>query len=206
MRIYCDMDDILCETAATLCGLADRLFGVKVDYESVGEFNLQNVFKLTDAEMREFSAASHSFETLMSYPETPGAVEGLKALRAAGHTVEIVTGRPSSAYRGTEAWLRAHDLGDFPVIYVDKYARPQPIDPSAPRMVPISEFLREHYDVAIDDSPVALKALEKWTNTDIIVFDRPWNRLELALARPHRLHSWTEILNFFHLPPCTGRG
>jgi len=35
MRIYCDMDDILCETAASLCTLAEREFGRVVAYEDV---------------------------------------------------------------------------------------------------------------------------------------------------------------------------
>ena len=46
--IYVDMDDVLCETAANLCRLAEREFGRHVDYADVFAFDLQKVFGLTD--------------------------------------------------------------------------------------------------------------------------------------------------------------
>lgn len=187
------MDDVLCETAFSLCGLADRLFGVKVDYESVREFDLKRVFGLSDAQMKEFSAASHSYETLMSYPETPGAVAGLKALSAAGHEIDIVTGRPSSAWKGTSDWLKAHDLGDFPVTYVDKYARGYAAEGEAPRMVSLDEVRALSYDLAIDDSPLSLEFLKDWTRTRVLVFDRPWNRASALAPNMRRVNTWSDL-------------
>lgn len=199
MRIYCDMDDILCETAASLCGLADRLYGVKVDYDSVGEFNLQNVFKLTDAEMKEFSSASHSYETLMSYAETPGAIDGIKALREAGHQVDTVTGRPSSAWKGTYDWLESHGIGDFPVTFVDKYSRGYGASPDLPRMVPLEEVRSRGYDFAIDDSPLSLDFLKTWNETKVLVFDRPWNRAAALAPNMTRVKDWRELIFHFNL-------
>lgn len=193
MRIYCDMDDVLCETALSLCGLADRLYGVKVDYEAVREFDLQRVFSLSGAQMKEFSRVSHSYETLMSYPETPGAIAGIKALKAAGHEIEIVTGRPSSAWKGTADWLAAHGLCDFPVTYVDKYGRGYSAKGEAPRMVTLDEVRERRYDVAIDDSPLSLEFLKNWTATRVLVFDRPWNRASALSPNMRRVHSWCNL-------------
>lgn len=187
------MDDVLCETAFSLCGLANRLFGVKVDYESVREFDLKRVFGLSDAQMKEFSAASHSYETLMSYPETPGSVAGIKALSAAGHEIDIVTGRPSSAWKGTSDWLKAHGLGDFPVTYVDKYGRGYGVSAEVPRMVPLDEVCARAYDIAIDDSPLSLEFLKDWTSTRVLVFDRPWNRACALAPNMLRVTSWSDL-------------
>ena len=52
MRIYIDIDDVMCETAATLCLLAEREFGKGVPYAEVSQFDLQQVFGLTDEEIR----------------------------------------------------------------------------------------------------------------------------------------------------------
>ena len=50
-------------------------------------------------------------------PEVPGAVEGTKALQAAGHEVTIVTSRgPGIPQKVVEAWLRTHDL-EVPVMF-----------------------------------------------------------------------------------------
>ena len=187
------MDDILCETAVLLCDLAYRLFGKRIAYDEVSSFNLQQTFSLSDDEMRRFMDAAHSYENLTAYAPTPGAVEGLKALVAAGHEVEIVTGRPATTHRGTRAWLDAAGLGDFPVTYVDKYGRPPVPDPDAPKTVPLADLLKRHYDVAIDDSPVVLPALARWTDTRIVVFDRPWNRAFALMPNMTRVRDWREM-------------
>lgn len=194
MRIYCDIDDVLSETAVSLCDLAERMFGKRVAYADVRDFNLQRTFALTDDEMRRYMEAAHASEHLAAYAPTPGAVEALRELKAEGHAVEIVTGRPATAWRGTEAWLKRVGLGDFTVTYVDKYGRPCPVDPKAPRMVPLAELLARHYDVAIDDSPVALKSLEVWERTRVLVFDRPWNFDYQPAANMTRVKGWSDIL------------
>lgn len=194
MRISCDMDDILCETAHTLCALAERMFGKRVAYEDIVSFNLQETFSLTDGEMARFMAAAHEYATILSYAPTPGAVEALTALRASGHEVEIVTGRPATSYRATEAWLGENGLGGFSVTYVNKYGRLFSNDGDAPEMVPMADFLKRHYDVAIDDSPMALTPLAAWNETRVFVFDRPWNRRFTPAANMIRVKDWAAIM------------
>ena len=189
------MDDILCETAATLCRLVEREFGVHVAYGDVHEFDLQKSFGLTGDQMRRFMALAHEPENLLAYPQTEGAVRGLKALAAAGHDVEIVTGRPASSFRATEAWLAAAGLGDFPVTYVNKYGRLFSQDGDAPEMVPLADLLKRHYDVAIDDSPKVLGPLaEAWPNTRLLVFSRPWNKSLHLAPNMVRVEGWKAVL------------
>jgi len=191
-RIYVDMDDVLCETAVTLCAVAEREFGKVVPYGEVRSFDLQKVFSLDDEEMARFREISHSEETLASYPVTEGAVEGVKALEAAGCAVDIVTGRPASAHRGTEAWLASAGLGGFGVTYVDKYGRAGCFaeNPDDPPTITMEELRSRRYDVAIDDSPVVLRRLAEWTETRVIVFDRPWNASFPLAPNMTRVASW----------------
>lgn len=188
------MDDILCETALSLCRVAKRLFGSTTRYEEMHNFNLQCSFHLTDAQLKELMDVAHSTDFLLSYEPTPGAVEGLKALRAAGHIVDIVTGRPATSYRGTEGWLAAAGLGDFPVTYVNKYGRLFVPDGDAPEMVPLEELMKRPYDVVIDDSPVVLPAFASWTKSKVLVFDRPWNQSFSLAPNMTRVKGWTDIL------------
>ena len=195
MKVYVDMDDVLCETAASLCRLAAREFGRHVPYEEVFDFDLQRVFDLSDAEMRRFMALSHAPETLAAYPVTPGAVEGIRALQAAGHAVEIVTGRPAAAHAGTRRWLVAAGLGDLPVVYVDKYGRDACYAHHAgdPATLTMDELLARTYDVAIDDSPPALERLSAWDRTRLLVFDRPWNRAYRLAPGMRRVAGWKGV-------------
>lgn len=196
MRIYVDMDDVLCETAVSLCELAKREFSRDVDYANVSQFDLQQTFDLSDAEMRRFRELSHLPEILTSFAETPGAVDGVRALLAAGHSVDIVTGRPASSHVGTESWLKVSGLGDLAVVYVDKYNR---IDvfahaPDEPPTVSVADLARRGYDVAIDDSPLALDMLAAWRDTRVLVFDRPWNETVALAANMRRVDGWDAVL------------
>lgn len=194
MRIYIDIDDVMCETAATLCLLAEREFGKGVPYAEVSQFDLQQVFGLTDEEMRRFAVLSHARECLLSYPPTPGAVEGVKALCAKGHDVEFVTGRPVTASAATDEWLRLQGLGGISVTYVDKYGRYQDVPVGFPRPVPLAELLARHYDIAIDDSPVVLPHLAGWGQTRIFVMDRPWNAVYPLAPNMVRVNGWKQLL------------
>lgn len=195
MRIYCDMDDILCETARSLCAMVEKTHGHKIEYEEILDFNLAESFSLNAAELKTLMDAAHAEASLLTYAPTPGAVESLKALRAAGHTVEIVTGRPATSFRGTEGWLKAHGLGDFRVIYVNKYGRLFTPDGDAPEMVPLAELMKTKYDVVIDDSPMVLPAFKDWTTSKILVFNRPWNKNFKLYPNMTRVFGWEDILS-----------
>lgn len=195
MRIYVDIDDVLCETAASLCGLAARGFDRHVDYENVHVFDLQQVFGLTDEEMKRFAVLSHEPECLKNFPLTEGAVEGLKAFRDSGAEVDILTGRPAASHRATEEWLQSVGLGDFHVEYVNKYGRSFLHNPDDPPTVPLADLMKRRYDVAIDDSPVILKSLAEWKDTRVLVFDRPWNRSFELASNMTRVVGWKGVLS-----------
>ena len=187
------MDDVLCETAAALCRLAEREFGVRVPYRGVSDFDLQKTFGLSDAQMRRFMAAAHERGCLLSYEATAGAAEGLKALAAAGCEVDVVTGRPASSHEATSEWLSRAGLDGFEVTYVDKYGREVPTGRGLPETLPLSELLKRRYDVAIDDSPAVLPALSAWKHTKVLVFDRPWNAGFGLSENMTRVDGWAAI-------------
>lgn len=196
MRIYVDIDDVLCETAHSLCELAESGFGRRVEYSSVREFDLQRVFSLSDDEMQRFRVLSHLPEVLASFAPTPGAADGVKSLVAAGHSVDLVTGRPASSRLGTEMWLKSAGLEDFAVTYVDKYGRSGIYEngPDDPPTVDMPTLAARRYDVAIDDSPIVLAKLSAWRDTKVLVFDRPWNADFILAPNMRRVATWADIL------------
>lgn len=199
MRIYCDIDDVLSRTAEALLKLAADEFGRVLAYNAVTSFDLQLTFGFTDEEMRRFSTLSHTYEHLVAYEPVSGAVAGVKALAAKGHLVEFVTGRPATAHRATADWLARVGLGGFPVLYVDKYGRPCPRGDDLPRTLTPAEFAAIPYDLAIDDSPLALDALRDRPETKVVVFDRPWNRAYPLAPNMVRVAGWSglcEIADF----------
>ena len=198
MRIYVDIDDVLCETAASLCEIVAREFGRHVAYEDVFQFDLQDVFRLTDEEMRRFMVLSHDPDNLKAFPVTDGAAEGVAALRAAGHAVEIVTGRPASSHVATERWLAENGFKGLSVTYVDKYGRAGCYvqNPGDPPSITLAELLEWRYDAAVDDSPKVLGPLAKaWPNTRLLVFSRPWHKSLRLASNMVRVEGWKAVVS-----------
>ena len=194
MRIYVDIDDVLSETARALCGLAAREFDRHVEYENVDGFDLQEVFHLTDEEMARFVKLSHAKECIEAYEEVPGAVAGVKALREAGHQVELVTGRPAFSAAATSAWLEEVGLLNENVTYVDKYNRHFEAGENLPRTLTMAELAARRYDLVIDDSPVVLARLAGWSWAKVFIFSRPWNAKMKSADNMTRVQNWAEIL------------
>ena len=193
MRIYVDFDDVLCETAQALSGLAREMFGRDVPFERIHDFDLRKAFELDRAQYEALMDRAHATEFLLAFPPMPGGVDCLRAWQARRHEVAIVTGRPAATHRASRAWLQRYGLDALPVLYVDKYSRGHPSPADAPPTLSIAALLRESFDVAIDDSPVALDALRTRPAGRTIVFDRPWNRAyDCSAARMARCCGWDE--------------
>jgi hypothetical protein len=195
VRIYVDFDDVLCETARALSGLAADLFGRRVPYEAIGAFDLRDAFDLAHDQYSALMEQAHREEFLGTLPPAEGAIATLQGWLRAGHDVQIVTGRPFATRAASAAWLERHGLAGAPLLHLDKYGRePAPAAPDAPRSLSPSEFARRQYDLAVEDAPEALLHLEGMPGCWVAIFDRPWNRhLSARAGRIFRCHDWRAV-------------
>lgn len=200
MRIYIDFDDVLCETARYLVGVARKLFGARVDYEAIAGFDLQHSFALSATQIGELMHYAHREEVLKAYQPTPGGLAALSTLEQRGCELTIVTGRPAASHPGSRAWLQQYDFEHLPIIYLDKYGRQFASQSGllatydTPPTLDRAAFDKLTFDVAIDDSPTALDLLAERTECRILVFDRPWNRDYAIRPNMTRVKTWDEIL------------
>lgn len=193
MKIYIDFDDVICETAKRFTELAEMLFGIRLPYDKVRFFNLQEAFGLTDAQYQEMMRVGHLPETLLSYEETKDAAQVIRGLCAAGHEVLVVTGRPYSAYEPSRQWLDEHGLAHVPLYCVDKYGRENFYKGCAFSMT-LEELYRMDFDLAVEDSPAAFSHLTHFERCRVLVFDRPWNQTtDFPNERFERCKDWKEI-------------
>ena len=193
MNIYIDFDDCLCETARHFSGLVKELFGVDVPYESIRYFNLQKSFSLTDSQFEEMMIKAHSPEVLLSYEETPGAIDTVNGWVDDGHDVSIITGRPYSAYQASREWLDRHGLDRVRLYCLNKYGRDGFIKGSD-FSLEIEDYYKMHFDYAIEDSPSAFRFFEHLPDLKVMVYDRPWNQgFELPGENYQRCSDWETI-------------
>ncbi len=195
MRIYVDFDDVICETARPLAELALQQYGCRVSYADIRAFDLRVSFGLDETRYVNLMRKAHEPDYLISLEATPGAVETLSEWMEAGHAVEIVTGRPCSANAISRAWLARFGLARIPLVHVDKYNRqlgPEISDWAG--ALTVEEFAVRHYDLAVEDAPVALEQLAAMPLGRVVIFDRPWNRdVPVPAARFTRCTDWPSV-------------
>ena len=195
-QIYIDYDDCLCETARHFSGLVMDMFGIDVPYESIGYFDLQKSFSLTEGQFEEMMIRAHSPEVLLSYEETPGAIETVKGWAEAGHDISIITGRPYSSYEASREWLDIHGLEGVRLYCLNKYGRDS-FTKNMEFSLEVEDYYRMHFDYAIEDSPSAFRCFEHLPDLKVMVYDRPWNRgIRLPGENYHRCSGWSTIKSF----------
>ena len=193
MNIYVDFDDCLTETAKHFCILVENMFGKKVPYEDVTNFNLQKSFSLEEDEYDRMMIEGHKPDVLLAYEETPGAIETINEWIDEGHDVSIITGRPSSAYDASREWLDRHGLQRAKLYCLNKYGRDSFIKNSEFNLE-LEDYYKMHFDIAVEDSPVAFKFFEHLPDLKVMVIDRPWNQeCEFPTANYTRCYDWETI-------------
>ncbi len=193
MNIYIDFDDCLCETARFLAEASKRLFDKNVLYEDMHSFDLKVSFSLTDEQYEHLMSAAHSPDALLRYDETPGACRVVNSWVDAGDNVTVITGRPTGAYEASRQWLDDHGLDRVKLYCLNKYGRSD-FSKSSPWGLEIEDYMKMHFDMAVEDSPMAFKYFEHLRGIRVMVFDRPWNaKTVLPDERFARCGGWDMI-------------
>ena len=193
---YVDFDDVLCETAALLTDIIQEEFGKGVPYEEIHSFDLADAFGLDDAESRRLLEIFHEERVLAGMKPVAGAAEALRVWQDAGIFIHIVTGRPPATCQASRAWLETHAMPYNRLSFVDKYGRNHVAVDDAD-IITLDELKKMPFDIAVDDSPMAIEFLVKHTNIPVAVFERPWNRKLGDLESDRqiiRCKSWQDVL------------
>ena len=135
----------------------------------------------------------HTPDVLLSYEETPGAIDTINGWIDEGHEVTIITGRPGSAYDASREWLDRHGLERVKLYCLNKYGRDSFIKNSEFNLE-LEDYYKMHFDCAVEDSPKAFKFFEHLPELKVMVMDRPWNRdCELPGKNYNRCYDWETI-------------
>jgi hypothetical protein len=104
-RIYVDIDDVLCQTAASLIDLLEQHHDRRVDYEDLLQFDLGRSFGLDEGELAEFMDEAHRAEVIEAIAPIEGAASALQAWTAQEYDVVLLTGRPPATEEATRGLL-----------------------------------------------------------------------------------------------------
>ena len=152
--IYVDMDDVLCETARGCLDVIERLFGKRVAYEQLIDFDLGNSCELSAEETAALYHIVHHPDELLRLKPVNGAIAVLNRWIAAGFEIAIVTGRPPATYEVSLDWLAREGMPYHSFTVVDKYRR-FPTETA----VSLSELAARKFVFAVEDSATMARYL-----------------------------------------------
>jgi uncharacterized HAD superfamily protein len=184
------MDDVVSKTTDTYARIVEQEFGKQVLFEQIVTFDLRKSFGLTDNEFHYFFDLIHQPDHLLGFDVVEGAVDALVTWASAGHCIEIVTGRPTSAFEVSLEWLEKHKIPFDSFTMVDKYNRPG-ADPAI--AISKEDLRRRTYDLAVEDSREMALFLAKTMGVPVALYDRPWNTQPIHHEPVVRCASWQEI-------------
>ncbi len=187
-KIYVDMDDVVSRTTEVYAGIVEKEFGKQVQFEQILSFDLKISFGLTDKEFHYFFDLIHQPDFLLGFEPVEGAVETLVNWTAAGHCIDIVTGRPAPSLAASLEWLAKNQVPFDSFILVDKYDRA-----GNGKAISKKELSRRTYDLAVEDSREMALFLAQTMGVPVALYDRPWNALPVDHDRVVRCFSWQEI-------------
>jgi uncharacterized HAD superfamily protein len=192
LPIYVDIDDVLADTSSALISLAQKEFHKKVAFEDCTSFDLKVSFNLSQDEYEYFLDLAHKPNEILGMEPVHEAIEALQHWVASGYEISIVTGRPTATYETTQEWLAVHEVPYDHFFIVDKYARQGMDNKIALSMQALSEM---KFCFAIEDSYDMAVHLADSMDTNVFLYDRPWNRFPNSNNRIKRFRSWEELRN-----------
>jgi len=179
-----DLDGVCFDFMHAFCGWLEDKAGIQVpkDEEITSYYWYETIDGL---EKDTFWDEFHKFGKANGYRDLnllPGAVDGLNAIKEAGHNLIYITNRPEYSYLDTCTALERHQFPDRDnLIFAGGSKAP---------------LIREH-DVHcfIDDSPRTIAEICANTQARIYCMDYPFNRNLHDLTGYTRVHNWSEFLS-----------
>lgn len=188
MIIAIDMDGTIADFVTAAIARCKELWGINIQYQEVTEYAFADTVKkklpknsTSDMSSREIYAAIYDKPRFFSDLEPlPGAIEGLKQIRQAGHTILIVSNALTTAKMPNQKneWL-------------DRYLKDIEHDRIFVNGARVKKYINCH--VIIDDDP---RVLENHLTAIPIAVVAPWNKE----FRDNNFAGWS-VTNMLEVPP-----
>ncbi len=185
MRIGVDIDDVIVETLPGYIHAFEARFRRRVPLAQAHWDPFEFHPDIPAPDRLAFFDELRGSRFMFTRPVHPDAPPAVRALKAAGHTLIIVSGRPQSHLLETEEMLERIGIRDCfaEIVHRDGQTIPAYKERAA----------QDHrLDVLVEDEFPAARAVAQ-AGVPVLLMDRPWNQGPLP-PRILRVASWGEAL------------
>jgi uncharacterized HAD superfamily protein len=191
MRIGLDFDDVVADSGIAIIAMHNAKHGTNFKKEDFANFFFEETWGVPREERNKEIDEFFATDQLTNIDPMAGSLKAIRDLRASGHELYIITGRPNRDIEQTELWIEHHFLDVFAGIHFASPSRTEEIQRKK------SETCKAlHIDIFIDDD--AKNVLDcAAAGIKTFIFDQPWNRQGEFPANVERVYSWDEIAKKF---------
>lgn len=181
MKIAVDVDGVILAMIPKVCEIYNKVFNTNYTKEDVKQWEFYKDWNISEESMfKIFYQVYENSQTLSLVDEK--APQVLKALYTK-YSVDLVTARD----------LRFEDnlierLNSLCIEKGTHYENLIHVDAK-----PYDSKLTLNYDIIIDDNPNLVKAIKKFMNKKLLLYDQPWNQNFQDKERVTRVYNWNQI-------------
>ena len=180
MIVAIDLDDCIIETSKDIIYRLESHFGIKFDWDSINEHNLERVFCLDKEIIERFVDESLENSTAKPFENV------VTVLNNIGHRIYIISHRRAYLYDHTKK--RLDDLGLKQYELILSYSKNSEGTPNKSRIINDIQA-----DIVVEDRADTIMDLYEKTRANIIIYDRPWNTTVRKNDRIYRAYNWYMI-------------
>jgi len=188
MRIAFDCDDVLLDYIQGLVKFTEEGFGLKKSKEDMKAYSFEKFWGCSIEEAISRADMFHRTQRFGELEPIPGAIDGVKKLKARGHDLIVISSRPDFTISDTAHNLRKHYGDAFSGIYLSKNHYTKRGDKSKGALC--KEF---DVDIMVDDGIVY--ATECADVCNVLLLNAFWNQTGELPNRVKRVYSWREIVD-----------
>ncbi|MBU6501079.1 MAG: hypothetical protein KGJ89_03050 [Patescibacteria group bacterium] len=180
MRIGLDLDDVVADSGAAIIEMHNKKHGADFKKADFREFSWEKTWGISREERVKELDEFFATDQLKKINPVAGSVKAIKAIKAQGHELYIITARETKEREETKLWIE----GRFPDAFADVHHTTFGKKSGICKELEIDVFIEDNLATAIDCAAAGIR---------VFLFDQPWNREGEFPKNVERVFSWEEV-------------
>lgn len=187
LKFGTDLDGCLFRTDLILIDKINKLLNLNIEYEDINNERMLDAF-IEDKFLKDFKDIVVETVTCDQLPIEYDVKPVLQILEKELGNIYFITSRHKTSIGATLCQLEELNLKDY-IVYLSG------VDERGYNKEKKSKYINElGINIFVDDDYRHIYDLRDNTNCQILIYDRPWNRMIKEEDRVQRVYNWNEIL------------
>jgi uncharacterized HAD superfamily protein len=184
MIIGIDIDEVLSEMIEHFLEYNNRIYGTKYKKEDMFDYNIENVMKLTEAQVLQIFVQFHDSPEFHAIRTKEGSEDAISRL-AKKHELHVITARTNDIKEDTHKWLEKNFPEAFKHVHFanDRWNTGTQTKDELCNDLKIQIMVEDNFNFA---KKIAARGIK------VLLMDGPWNQIETLPENVIRVKNWKE--------------